>query len=67
MRCGVAELNGKDFRALTRISSRDNTTVAEIGETCERVDPSALGWLLQGKSIERIEPAAVVTKTKGKA
>lgn len=36
------ELHGKDFIALRRLSTRDNTTIAEVGQTCERV-PAAPG------------------------
>ncbi len=30
-------LHGKDFVALRRLSTRDDTTIAEVGDTCERV------------------------------
>lgn len=35
-------LHGKDFVALRRLSTRDDTTLAAVGETCERV-PAAPG------------------------
>lgn len=38
----MAELHGKDFVALRRLSLADNTTIAEVGETCEKV-PAAPG------------------------
>lgn len=37
MRCGVAELQGKDYIALRRLSNAENVTLAEVGQTCERV------------------------------
>jgi hypothetical protein len=47
-------MNGKDYRALRRLSTRDDVTLAHVGETCERVPASSLpGLLASGK----IEPA----------
>lgn len=37
MRCGVADLNGKDFIALVRLSDREDRTIAHVGQTCEKV------------------------------
>lgn len=37
MRCFVADLNGKDFIALVRLSDAEDRTIAAAGETCERV------------------------------
>lgn len=50
-------LRGNDFRALNRISDRDDNTLAAIGETCEKVDPNALGWLLVQGHIEPVAPS----------
>lgn len=56
------DLNGKDFRALRRLSDLANNTIAEVGETCERVPAAhggtvseALAKLLASGKIERIE------------
>lgn len=55
----VGEMNGKDYRARVEITLKGGVVVAAVGETCERVDPAALGWLLQCDAIELapIEPA----------
>jgi hypothetical protein len=47
-------LNGTDFRALRRLSTKDDVTLAEIGETCERVPVASLAPLLASGKIERI-------------
>ncbi len=77
MRCGVAELNGKDFRARVELTNRANEVVAAVGQTCERVDPKSLGWLFEQKLIEptdaawadlgRAVDAPVADAPKGKA
>lgn len=36
------KLNGADFVAVNRLSTRANVTLADVGETCERVPESAL-------------------------
>lgn len=56
--CGVAELTGKDFRACVELTSKDGAVVAGVGETCERVDPRSLGWLLAQGHVVPIEAAA---------
>jgi hypothetical protein len=33
----VADLNGKDFIAVVRLSDADDNTIAAVGDTCERV------------------------------
>lgn len=53
----MAELTGRDFRALTRLSTRDNETLAEPGETCDRVPESSLALLLASKKIEPADAA----------
>lgn len=58
MRCfSVADLNGKDYRAVRRLSTRDDQTLALPGETCERVPASSLPALLASQKIERVPPA----------
>ena len=56
----MADLNGQDFRAVTRISNKANETLANPGETCALVSADSLEWLLECGAIERIEPAAAV-------
>lgn len=51
----MAELNGKDFRALRRLSTKDDTTLANVGQTCEKVPTSSLAALLASGKIEPIE------------
>ena len=36
-------LKGEDFVALRRLSLADNTTIASVGETCERVPAAKVG------------------------
>lgn len=45
-------LEGKDYRALRRLSDADDHTLAEVGETCERVPPASLEPLLASGHIE---------------
>jgi len=46
----VADLQGKDFVALRRLSDGDNATLAVVGETCDRVPTiSLLSLLASGK------------------
>jgi hypothetical protein len=42
----VTELKGKDFIALRRLSDAAGRTLADVGETCERVPASSLPGLL---------------------
>lgn len=56
-RCFVADLNGKDFRARVELTNKDNLVVAAMGETCERVNPDSLPWLLDQHLIEQTEEA----------
>lgn len=57
-------LNGADYRARTRLSNAANVTLANIGETCERVPAVSLPSLLAAGEIVPVEnetarPAAV--------
>lgn len=45
-------MKGKDYRALRRLSTKDNKTLAEVGETCERVPVQSLAPLLASGKIE---------------
>ena len=44
-------MTGKDYVAKTTIWNAKNEVVADIGQTCERVAPESLGWLLAGGHI----------------
>jgi hypothetical protein len=46
-------LDGRDFRALRRVSNAENETLAAVGETCERVPAESLPALLESGDIER--------------
>jgi hypothetical protein len=46
-------LDGRDFRALRRVSDAENETLAAVGETCERVPTESLPALLESGDIER--------------
>lgn len=54
----VPLLNGADFRALRRLSTKDNLTLAEVGQSCARVPASSLAALLASGKIAPIAPAA---------
>jgi len=41
-------LEGKDFRAVVRISNLVDDTTADVGETCERVPQADLADLVRG-------------------
>jgi hypothetical protein len=52
----VTELQGKDYCAVRRLSDRDNVTLADVGETCERVPVPSLAPLLASGHIELVVP-----------
>lgn len=54
---GHRPLNGADYVALRRLSDRDDRTLAQVGETCDRVPPASLPALLASGKI-----APVVSK-----
>lgn len=56
----MSDLQGKDYRARVDLTNKDGEIVAAVGETCERVTPSSLGWLLEQ---HLIEPVSVITET----
>jgi hypothetical protein len=53
------ELKGADFRALRRLSTADDETLAEIGDTCERVPAESLEGLIGHGYIEPAGDRAV--------
>lgn len=54
----MPEWHGRNFRAMTRLSTRDNRTLALRGETCERVPAASLPLLLESG---KIAPVSTVT------
>lgn len=60
----LAELSGADYVALCEISCRNDADeivlAAVAGQTCERVWPDSLGWLLALGHIRLATDAAVV-------
>ncbi len=48
-------MNGRDYRALRRLSNAADETLAEIGETCEHVPDSSLPSLLASGDIGLID------------
>jgi len=53
----VADLQGTDFRARVRLSTKDDETLALAGNTCDRVPVSSLKGLLASGQIEPVEAA----------
>lgn len=46
---------GARFRAVVRLTDRSGAVVAAPGETCERVNPASLPWLLEQGLIVPVE------------
>jgi hypothetical protein len=59
-------MNGAEYVALVELTQKDGSVVAAPGETCERVNPKSLGWLLDGGYIEH-RPVAAADKRQRKA
>lgn len=53
----MADLDGRTYVALRRLSTKADETLAEVGETCERVPASSLPWLLASGKIAPAQPA----------
>lgn len=54
----AAPLDGANFRARVRLSTKDDVTLALVGETCERVPISSLAGLLASRKIAPLEDVA---------
>ncbi len=54
----VRSLVGSDYVAMVRLSTKDNRTVADVGQTCENVPVVSLEWLARAGKIKK---ASVVT------
>lgn len=55
-------MNGKDFIALRRLSTKADVTLADVGQTCEKVPASSLPFLYASGKIAPVERAAKVKK-----
>jgi hypothetical protein len=53
----MTELQGTDYRAVRRLSTADDVTLAEVGETCAKVPVESLAPLLASGHIEPIDPS----------
>lgn len=56
-------MNGRDYRALVELTDASGV-VAPVGETCERVAPQSLTWLLEQGLIEPVETDAPAEEGK---
>ena len=56
----MGDLNGRHYRALRRLSTKDDQTLALPGQTCERVPASSLAPLLASGKIESLESTTTV-------
>lgn len=59
-------MTGKDFRARVRLSTKADVTLADVGETCDRVPPASLPGLLASRKIERVETAEAAWRDLGR-
>jgi len=57
----MTELKGKNYRALRRLSTAEDETLAEEGETCDRVPVQSLAPLLASG---HIEPATAAERVR---
>lgn len=57
----MADLDGHQYRAVRRLSTKGDLTLAEPGETCERVPTASLPWLLRDG---KIVPIGVITEAE---
>jgi hypothetical protein len=53
----LTERIGSDYRAVRRLSDRANVTLAEAGETCDKVPVESLAPLLASGHIEPVRQA----------
>ena len=59
-------MTGADYRATVRLSTAGDATVAEPGETCERVPASSLIWLAEQGLIVPVAPVAPTDRPPGR-
>lgn len=53
--------DGASFVAVVEISDKTGAVIAAVGQTCDAVDPAALGWLEQCGAIRRADSAEHVS------
>ena len=51
-------MTGRDYRAVLRLTDAGGKVIADVGDTCEHVDPASLPWLLDQHAIEAAAGAA---------
>lgn len=49
-------MNGADYVATTRLSTKKNVTLADVGERCDRVPAESLPWLIEQGLIVPMPP-----------
>jgi len=49
-------LDGANYRAVRRLSTKDNETLAHVGESCARVPADSLPALVASGEIVRLRP-----------
>lgn len=59
-------MDGRDYVATVRLSTRDNDTLADPGERCDRVPVDSLPWLAEQKLIV-LAPDAAIEPAKRRA
>jgi hypothetical protein len=52
-------VSGHNYIALVRVSTKDDETLADVGERCDRVPPRVCPWLIEtGRAIYIETPRA---------
>lgn len=46
---------GKAWRAATRLTAKDKTLLADVGQTCERVPDTSLPWLIEQELVRPLD------------
>jgi hypothetical protein len=54
----ATDLTGKHYRALVRLSTPGNETLAEVGESCDQVPAASLPLLLASEKIALVTTSA---------
>jgi hypothetical protein len=62
----MADLQGKDFIALRRLSDADDNTLADVGQTCERVPAATSGGSISD-ALERLLASGKIAPAPVKA
>lgn len=51
-------MDGREFLAVVRLSTKGDATLADVGERCDRVPAASLPWLLAQGLIVPVESGA---------